>query len=86
MEDYPKTLGDLEGTSRAEEYERFAHLLMANLNALPEGVASVDLNGGGPSRGVQNVARYTLPVRQLRHIGRALRCGGHATRVSSCSP
>ena len=49
---------------------------MANLNALPEGVASVDLNGGGPSRvtvpldpklsPAQNAQRYFEKARKSR--------------------
>lgn len=68
--------GDLEGTSRAEEYERFAHLLMANLNALPEGVTSFNLNESGPSRvtvpldpklsPAQNAQRYFEKARKSK--------------------
>ena len=59
---------DLETTSRADEYERYARVVMASLPLIPKGVKSIELEENGESRvtvpldpklsPVQNAQRY----------------------------
>ena len=66
---------DLAGSERAEEYEQYANLLMANLNFIKKGMKSIDLLNGGEritisldSRltPIQNAQRYFEKVKKSR--------------------
>ena len=67
---------DLESTSRADEYDRYAHLLMSNLSSIAKGVRSIALEENGETRitipldsrmsAVQNAQRYFEKAKKSR--------------------